>query len=70
MSKPATSTVPLVGGIKPVIIFIVVDFPAPLGPRNPSISPCSTEKVKDETAGKSPKFLVMSETSINLLLNQ
>jgi hypothetical protein len=29
--------------MKPVIIRIVVDFPAPLGPRNPNTSPLPTE---------------------------
>ena len=31
--------VPAVGARKPVIIFIVVDLPAPFGPRKPSTSP-------------------------------
>ena len=39
MSKPATFTVPLVAGMKPVMIRIVVVLPAPFGPRNPRISP-------------------------------
>ena len=54
ISNPATSTIPLVGGMNPVIIFIVVDFPAPFGPRKPRISPCSTEKLSEVTAGKFP----------------
>jgi hypothetical protein len=33
--------VPSLGGINPVIIFMVVDFPAPLGPKNPTILPGS-----------------------------
>ena len=35
MSKPPILTVPLVGERHPVMMFIVVDFPAPFGPRNP-----------------------------------
>ena len=34
---------------------MVVDFPAPLGPKNPKISPFSTEKETSFTAIKSPK---------------
>ena len=36
--------------IYPVIIFIVVDFPAPFGPRNPRISPSPTVKLILSTA--------------------
>ena len=54
ISNPAIEAVPLVGGINPVRIFIVVDLPAPLGPKNPKISPFSTENVRPVTAGKSP----------------
>ena len=35
MSCPFNFTSPLVAPRYPVIIFIVVDFPAPFGPRNP-----------------------------------
>ena len=35
MSNPPTETSPAVGGMNPVIIRIVVDFPAPFGPRKP-----------------------------------
>ena len=54
MSYPAILAVPEEGGINPVNIFIVVDLPAPLGPRKPRISPCATEKFRPVTAGKSP----------------
>jgi len=40
-----------------VIIFIVVDLPAPLGPRNPTISPLPIEKEIVSTAFYSPKCL-------------
>jgi hypothetical protein len=35
--------VPEVDGMKPVRMRIVVDFPAPLGPRKPTISPLAIE---------------------------
>ncbi len=35
MSNPPTVACPLVGGSSVVSISTVVDFPAPLGPRNP-----------------------------------
>ena len=35
---------PLSGSKKPVSIFIVVDFPAPFGPRKPTTSPLDTDK--------------------------
>ena len=38
-SNPATFAVPDVGGRKQVRIRIVVVFPAPLGPRKPTICP-------------------------------
>ena len=38
------------GGRKPVIMRMVVDLPAPLGPRKPSTSPRSTENETPSTA--------------------
>ena len=38
-------TEPEVGAIKPVIIFMVVVFPAPFGPRKPITSPFFTDKL-------------------------
>jgi hypothetical protein len=35
---------------KPVIIFMVVDFPAPLGPKNPTISGLPISKEMSSTA--------------------
>ena len=37
--RPSTSTRPAVGSRMPVSILIVVDLPAPFGPRQPTISP-------------------------------
>ena len=48
--KPPTVISPSLGGMKPVIMRIVVDFPAPLGPRKPSTSPFSTENETPLTA--------------------
>ena len=41
---------PEVGGMKPVTMRIVVDLPAPFGPRKPSTSPRSTENDRSFTA--------------------
>ena len=49
------AAVPDVGGMNPVIIRMVVDFPAPFGPRKPSTSPFSTAKEMPLTASKLPK---------------
>src|SRR5512140_3817937 len=49
-SNPATSAVPSVGGIKQVSIRMVVVFPAPLGPRKPTIWPFSTSNDRWSTA--------------------
>src|SRR6202011_3353285 len=46
MSYPATVARPEGGGIKLARIRMVVDFPAPLGPRKPMISPWPTSKFK------------------------
>jgi hypothetical protein len=55
--------VPEVGGTKPVIIFIVVDLPAPFGPRNPRTSPRGTVKEMSSTAANNPKNLTSRRTS-------
>src|ERR1051325_4313903 len=57
MSWPQMNAVPEVGARKPVIIFIVVDLPAPLGPRKPSTSPSATAKDTPSTAVSGPNFL-------------
>src|SRR6186713_2826293 len=44
--------------MKPASMRMVVDLPAPLGPRNPSTSPGSTEKVRSSTATRPSKCLV------------
>jgi len=52
--ETADGNPPEVGGINPVIIRMLVDFPAPLGPRNPSTSPFSTENETPFTASFGP----------------
>ena len=54
MSKPATFTVPLVAGMKPVMMRMVVVLPAPLGPRKPRISPVWRGEADVATATRSP----------------
>ena len=56
-SCPQTRAVPDVGVRNPTIIFMVVDFPAPFGPRKPRTSPRWTLKDTPSTAVKSPKRL-------------
>src|SRR5687768_7553473 len=53
-SKPPTVIFPDLGGMKPVIMRMVVDLPAPLGPRKPSTSPRSTAKEMPSTARLGP----------------
>src|SRR6266446_5485522 len=55
ISKPPTVAVPSVGGMKPVIIRMVVDLPAPFGPRKPKTSPRSIENEIPSTARLVPK---------------
>src|ERR1700722_12656638 len=57
-SKPPTTARPDVGAISPHSTRIVVDFPAPLGPRKPKISPACTSRFNSATAVKSPKCLL------------
>ena len=57
MSSPPTAMVPESAERKPVRTFIVVDLPAPLGPRNPRTSPRATEKLTPSTALIGPKCL-------------
>src|SRR6266852_8109030 len=63
-SRPHTEAAPALGGMKPVIIRMVVDLPAPLGPRNPSTSPLPTSKETLSTASFGPKDLLRFSTLI------
>ena len=63
-SKPATVALPAVGGKKHVSMRMVVVLPAPLGPRNPTMSPLLTEKEMWSTAVVRAYLLVRSVTVI------
>src|ERR1035437_1247403 len=57
-------TDPRVGKSSPRIMRIVVDFPAPFGPRNPVTCPEWTEKLNSSTASTDPNLLVKLVASI------
>ncbi len=61
-SNPATRALPPEAGMKQERIFMVVDFPAPLGPRKPTICPLSTVKETSDTAVIGPYRLVRWST--------
>src|SRR5438270_14101672 len=67
-SYPATFAVPLVGGKKQVKTRIVVVFPAPFGPKKPTICPFSTSKEMLSTAIVRAYRLVRPSTLIILCL--
>ena len=64
MSIPPIRIIPWSGARKPVTIFIVVDFPAPFGPRKPSTSPRPTLNETSSTAVSAPNRFVMLLISI------
>ena len=64
MSWPPMEMAPSDGGMNPVIIRMVVDLPAPFGPRNPKTSPRSTVNEIPFTAVFGPKFFFKSRTWI------
>src|SRR5436189_5681239 len=66
-SYPATFAVPDVGGKKQVKTRIVVVFPAPFGPKKPTICPFSTSKEILSTATVRAYRLVRPSTLIILL---
>src|SRR5260370_16058354 len=57
---------PDVGVSNPHSIRIVVDFPAPLGPRNPNISPLCVSRLMWFTATMSPKRFTRSSITTEL----
>src|SRR4051812_22150414 len=57
--------VPAVGIMKPANIRMVVDLPAPFGPRKPSTSPRATLKLTRSTAVKLPNRFVSPSISIS-----
>src|SRR5579871_2554488 len=66
-SNPATVALPAEGGRKQVRTRIVVVFPAPFGPRKPTICPFSTSKEMLSTAIVRAYRLVRPSTFIILL---
>lgn len=52
--RPSTVARSAVGGSRPTIIRMVVDFPAPLGPRKPVTSPGRSSKLRRSTATVDP----------------
>ena len=67
-SWPQIRAVPEVGGMKPASMRMVVDLPAPFGPRNPSTSPRATLNDTSSTAMRWPKRLVRCSISISAAL--
>ena len=63
ISKPQILIVPFVIPQSPHIIFIVVVFPAPFGPRKPKISPSCKVNETLLTATLFPNALVTLDTS-------
>jgi hypothetical protein len=63
-TNPLIEIEPSVGERTVVIILMVVDLPAPLGPRKAKMLPFSTLKLMASTAVNLPKSLVRSLTSI------
>src|SRR6266704_1151557 len=67
-SKPATVAVPEVGNRNPVRMRIVVVFPAPFGPRKPTICPFSTSNEMSLTATVRAYRFVRPSTLIILIV--
>jgi hypothetical protein len=65
MSWPQMRAVPAVGSMKPASMRMVVDLPAPLGPRKPTTSPLATEKLTSSTAVKLPNRFVSPSISMS-----
>src|SRR5713226_5809729 len=66
-SMPATRAVPAVGVSSVQRIEMVVDFPAPLGPRKPNISPWRTSRSMPRTASSWPYRLTRPSACITAL---
>ncbi len=64
ISCPKTDTSPESASRREQMMDIVVDFPAPLGPRKAKNEPSGTENVIPLTASRSPKLLRRSFTAM------
>src|SRR4030065_206952 len=62
-SSPAPAPSPPVGESRPHSMRIVVDFPAPFGPRKPKTSPFRTSKLTRLTAMNAPNRFTRSRTT-------
>src|SRR5580704_12720228 len=62
-SFPLRRIAPESGANRPTTIFIVVDLPAPFGPKRPNTSPAATEKLTSSTATTLPKVFRRLQTS-------
>src|SRR4051794_28010000 len=62
--RPRTVADPEVAGVRPTMTRMVVDLPAPLGPRNPVTRPGRAVKETSSTARRPPYVLVSAVTSI------
>src|SRR5437667_12479383 len=65
---PATNASPALGAISPRSIRIVVDLPAPLGPRKPCTSPVLTARSRPSSARVRPNDLYRPDTEIALVI--
>ena len=65
MSRPDSRISPSSGCIRPAIMFISVDLPAPFSPSTPRTSPGATSKLILSLASKAPKRLLTATTSSN-----
>ena len=54
MGMPSSSIAPEVGGMSPISMRMVVDLPAPFGPRNPKKQPRGTLRFRPSTAALFP----------------
>src|SRR6266849_5254951 len=64
MDIPSSSIDPEVGGINPVSIRMVVDLPAPFGPRKPKKQPRGTVRLSPSTAALFPYTFRRSRTDM------
>src|SRR5215831_5368422 len=63
-SSPSSSILPALGASRPVSILMVVDLPAPFGPRKPKNCPASTRKLIASTALNDPNVRVSPSVRI------
>ena len=68
-SKPATVAPPAVGLASVQRILIVVDLPAPFGPRKPNVSPACTVRSRPRTASTSPYRLTSPWASMTVAVS-